>query len=256
MLDDPKIVDLLDRHGPVGYAVYIAAVEIIYADGYWTELNNQLVLAIIKKIGSKWIKERKVVKEVIDYCACCGLFDRACEQQNVLTSPGIQRRYLFVKKRNSSKYDITEYCLLTADDKASLFTSENIAAENGYFAAENMNFAAGNDIKKRKEKKSIVKREAAHSRLSLTQQKFHDAFPGKAIDAEIPGDLDIEGFIGQIKQSRFLRENDNLGLTWCLKKQKDILSGKYRDYRKNEKQNFSQREYGEGELNGFFANEE
>ena len=254
MLDDPKLVDLLDRHGPVGYAVYIAAVEIIYADGYWAELNNQLILAIVKKIGSKWIKERTIVKEVIDYCACCGLFDRACEQQNVLTSPGIQRRYLFVKKRNSSKYDITEYCLLTADDKASLLPFENNPAENSHFPAENMDFPAGNDTKKRKEKERKEERETAPSRLSLPQQKFHDAFPERACGATVPEGFDIDGLIAAMKESQFLSSCQNLSLSWCVKNAKYILSGAYKDWEKRNLRNFEEREYTREEIYALFAN--
>lgn len=92
--DDDKIFDLMDEYGPLGVTIYDVILTIVYQNGYYAELSkDKLSRMVIRKIGNKWIKNQKVVVQVIDYCAELGLLCNDLMRQNVITSEGIQKRY-------------------------------------------------------------------------------------------------------------------------------------------------------------------
>ena len=131
--NDFKIMDLLNEYGPLGYTIYDFCLQYIYANGYFLDAPlSQVVLLLVKDIGAKWIKQKDLVKQIIDYCADIGLFDHALLQQNIMTSVGIQRRYDIVTSRN--KADKSKYWLLDKnsgnDESACIIafdTPENVA---------------------------------------------------------------------------------------------------------------------------------
>lgn len=109
--DDDKIFDLMDEYGPLGATVYDVILTIVYSQGYFAELSkDKLSRMVIRKIGNKWVKNQKVVVQVIDYCAELGLIDKDLLAQNVITSEGIQKRYykvavnLMKRRLYSDKY--------------------------------------------------------------------------------------------------------------------------------------------------------
>ncbi len=103
LYDDGKIIDLNEAYGPLGEAVYFRILcYIAKTDGYFAQLNESLLRYVFRSIGSKWIKKAKIT-EVIQYCGVCGLFDVNLLTQNVITSPGIQRRWLYAKKKSRAR---------------------------------------------------------------------------------------------------------------------------------------------------------
>ncbi|QIB58673.1 DUF4373 domain-containing protein [Blautia producta] len=117
--DDDKIFDLMDEYGPMGVTIYDVILTIVYSQGYFAELSkDKLSRMVIRKIGNKWIKNQRVVVQVIDYCADLGLFDKALLAQNVITSEGIQRRYhkIAVKLMKRQLYS-EKYWLLEKEEK-------------------------------------------------------------------------------------------------------------------------------------------
>lgn len=120
--NDFKIMNLLDEFGPIGYLVYDWSIRKIYTNGYYLELDlDQLSLYFTKDIGNKWVKNKRLVVQVIHYCADIGLFDKDLLQQNVMTSAGIQRRYLEITARRQAQ-GVKKYWLL---DKAFLTVPNN-----------------------------------------------------------------------------------------------------------------------------------
>ena len=88
--------------------------------------------------------------------------------------------------------------------------------------------------------------------MSLSQQKFHKAFPNKAIDDEFPIDDNnlVDDLIEEIKKSDFLVKCDNLGFHWCIDHMNKILDGAYRDFKP--KDQMLKHRYSAGELNALF----
>lgn len=109
--DNFKIMDLVNEYGPLGYCVYDIVRDEVYKNGYYLEVPLDKVAAlVVRKIGNRWVKDKNLVLQVIQYCADIGLLHNALLTQSVITSVGIQRRYSEVTVRN--KVDISKYWLL------------------------------------------------------------------------------------------------------------------------------------------------
>ena len=117
--DDDKIFDLMDEYGPLGVTIYDVILTIVYSQGYYAELSeDKLSRMVIRKIGNKWIKNQKVVVQVVHYCAELGLIDKDLLLRNVITSEGIQKRYqkIALKLMKRQLYS-NEYWLLKKEEK-------------------------------------------------------------------------------------------------------------------------------------------
>lgn len=162
--NDFKIMDLLNQYGPLGYTIYDFCLQYVYENGYFLDVPlQQVCLTLCRDIGAKWIKNKNLVGQVIDYCADIGLFDKDLLRQNVMTSVGIQRRYDSVTVRN--KVDKSEFWLLGKENcEAALInapqngvsaTKTKVIATETEVSATNMTQIKVNKIKE-KEKKTDV----------------------------------------------------------------------------------------------------
>lgn len=62
--------------------------------------------------------------------------------------------------------------------------------------------------------------------LSAAQKLFHEAFPNREIDCDVPDTVDMNKLIFNMRRSRFLRNADNMSLySCCVKHYKQIMSG-------------------------------
>lgn len=162
--NDFKIMDLLNQYGPLGYTIYDFCLQYIYENGYFLDVPlQQVCLTLCRDIGAKWVKNKNLVGQVIDYCADIGLFDKDLLRQNVMTSVGIQRRYASVTVRN--KVDKSKFWLLGKENcEAALInvpkngvsaTETKVIATETEVSATNMPQIKVNKIKE-KEKKTDV----------------------------------------------------------------------------------------------------
>ena len=154
--DDFKIMDLLNEYGPLGTAIYEIILSKVYRNGYYLEVPlDKLATQIVRIIGNRWIKEKNLVLQVIQYCADIGLFNNALLMQSVITSVGIQRRYSEVTVRN--KVDKSKYWLLDKEENQAALINipQNTvsAAKTGISVAETKINATVIPQKERKEKK-------------------------------------------------------------------------------------------------------
>ena len=153
--NDFKIMDLLNEYGPLGYTIYDFCLQYIYENGYYIDVpRHQLLLMLMKDIGAKWVKNKDLVGQVIDYCAKIGLFDNALLQQNIITSVGIQRRYDLATVRN--KVDKTKYWLLGDFQKQKSGVACITVSKKPVFATETLESATETpQIKENKNKNKI-----------------------------------------------------------------------------------------------------
>lgn len=110
---DPKIEDLLFKHGPNGLAVFLAILCRVYREGYYLAAPPDAIYRMVAKdVGSKWVKNPGFVRQVCHECSVLGLFDPVLLEQDVYTSVGIQKRYAKATVRNKAK--VNKYCLLAS----------------------------------------------------------------------------------------------------------------------------------------------
>ena len=176
--EDDKIFDLLDEYGPLGVTIYDCILTIVYANGYFANLSkDKLSKMVIRKIGNKWIKNKKVVVQVIDRCADLGLFDKDLMLRDIITSVGIQKRYYkiavkLMKRRLYSK----EYWLLDENGepllKAPIFP---ISSEEMEIDSEEIDQSSEEMQVKRKENKRNKKKEYREFCIS-SEEMLNEAF--------------------------------------------------------------------------------
>lgn len=123
LFNDYKIMDLLEKHGPLGVTVYEVVLCEVYRNGYYLAAPIDRVSANVARIiGSKWVQKRLVAQVILD-CGDLGLFETTLLKHGVITSVGIQRRYATVTARNKTKKE--EYWLIDEDGQPLLSTPKN-----------------------------------------------------------------------------------------------------------------------------------
>ena len=108
---------------PLGVTIYDCILCIVYKNGYYAEIPlDKLSKMITRMIGNKWIKNQKVVVQVVHFCSDIGLIDDALMKENIITSVGIQRRYyeIAVKRMKRQLYS-DKYWLLDKENKEEPF---------------------------------------------------------------------------------------------------------------------------------------
>ena len=181
LFDDGKIIDLNEQYGPLGEAVYFRILcYISKSNGYYAELNDALILYIYRSIGSKWIRNRRIISEVISYCGVCGLFDVNLLSQSIITSCGIQRRWLYAKTKSRAQgYSTAKFWLLEDEPEPELSNhTENY--DNCNNKADNCNNKADNCNKNT----DIKERQDNSTEINTTQEEEEDG------ESSSPNDTD------------------------------------------------------------------
>ena len=160
--NDTKIDTLIDAQGWIGFSIYFYLCQRAYAsDGYFYRWGFANAPTTARKMGGGI--GSGTVKEVVLTCLRIGLFDDRLFDQSkgvgVLTSRGIQRRYVeAIRKRDVRTVD-KEYWLLDPDESRGI----SFFGGNGDFLSGNGDSLPGNgdslpgNAPKSKVKKSKVK---------------------------------------------------------------------------------------------------
>ena len=109
LFSDRKIQRLLKKYGSDGIATYLALLcEIYSVNGYYIEYSNDLCFDIGFKLQMGEIK----VKNILKYCVSIQLFDaKLLKKEGVITSLGIQKRFVEVAKRAKYKVDMSSFSI-------------------------------------------------------------------------------------------------------------------------------------------------
>ena len=155
--DDEKLFDLQDRYGPLGEVIYMRLLCLIYKNGYYYRFQSfdTLCAMLIRSIGSRWVRGGKqLVAQVIPQLVECNLFDKELYESGVLTSVGIQRRYLKATERRRG--DIDKYRLLPLSEKSEEEEALRSAPENAFIDDNNSIIDDNNSITERNNATSKV----------------------------------------------------------------------------------------------------
>ena len=116
--DDPKVIDLIINCGYTGFVIWDYLIDKIYQNGYFYPWNNRSSPKAIAFKMSGGIEEGQV-RETVEMCCRCGLFDGAVLTVcGILTSRGIQRRYCNAAADRRNKEVIADYWLLDESESA------------------------------------------------------------------------------------------------------------------------------------------
>lgn len=114
---DIKIRKLIRRKGGQAATVYHILLCEIYRQGYYLQWDDDIPFLIMEVCGF----DETYIKDVIDYCIQVGLFDKHLyDEDGVLTSIGIQERYLAAGKDAKRKVGKDLPYLLVSIEKPTL----------------------------------------------------------------------------------------------------------------------------------------
>jgi len=118
--EDEKVLYLESETGLEGFAIYVKLLSTIYRNNYymmWTEMQ----LGIYSK---RFFVDKNTLSKVVSVCKNVGLFDETLfEKYHILTSRGIQNRYLMASERRTGIEIVDEFCLV---DREKLLKSKKV----------------------------------------------------------------------------------------------------------------------------------
>ena len=126
IFNDAKIIKLIHRYGPLGFMSYYLILTNVFMNGYYLEVStNDLAYILLNGIGGKYINGKNKLQEIILYLAYIDLIDKDLLNQNVVTSKGIQKRFL-VATRSRKNQDLSKYWLLDEKENTNDIVEEVI----------------------------------------------------------------------------------------------------------------------------------
>lgn len=145
---DKKFELIEAEYGITGFGVVVKLYQEIYGQcGYYIEWTDEVALLFAKKIGVGG----NAVSEIIQASVRRGIFDkRLFREYHILTSTGVQKRYLEATRRRKSLKIKDEYLLVHCEEK---YVNE---INNGVNANINPLNVGNNRESKRKEKKVYI----------------------------------------------------------------------------------------------------
>ena len=114
---DDKIQLIEAEHGIMGFGIIIKLLMKIYAEGYYYQWSEKEQLLFSKRTNV----DINQVNAVINSCIKWGMFDREVyEKHKILTSSGIQRRYVTATSRRKDVQMIREYTLIDVESASNI----------------------------------------------------------------------------------------------------------------------------------------
>ncbi|GGD05171.1 Lin1244/Lin1753 domain-containing protein [Pontibacillus salipaludis] len=177
MDQDDKVAIIEAKHGIEGFAVLMKLLMKVYKEGYYYEWNEREQLLFSRRVNV----DINSVKEIVSDCIEEKLFNKEVfEQYAILTSKGIQSRYLEAVKRRKEVRFKEEYFLLQDFDHiignsktAIILTKPSGKEVNVNNNSRNDNSNSQSKVKESKGKESKGKESTAEGeKESRTQNPF------------------------------------------------------------------------------------
>lgn len=110
---DIKMRKLLKRCGGQAYTVYAFLLCLIYKNGYYIELDEDLPFILSEQTGYS----EEYINQVIDCCLDIDLFNKTLyASDKVITSRAIQERYSLIRRLTNVKNPIDEFSLISSQE--------------------------------------------------------------------------------------------------------------------------------------------
>ena len=143
---EDKVKILEAKHGLVGFAVWIKLMQKIYKHGYYIKWEEENKILFASEVNEPIEKINEIILDCVNY----EIFNtKKFEKHNILTSRGIQKRYLEATKRRK-EVEVCKHYLLTNgvnDYKNLVYVNNN---------SENVDNNSQSKVEeKRAEKKSV-----------------------------------------------------------------------------------------------------
>ncbi|MBC1525457.1 DUF4373 domain-containing protein [Listeria booriae] len=166
-LSDIKIRKIMRACGSGSIPILISLLSNIYRDeGYYVAWDEDTAFLVADEVGTSEGSVEELVKKAIQV----GFFDKTLfDNENILTSKGIQKRYKIAAYKKTNNAILKKYSLMTTETEFS--TSET--KKNG--VSDDGNGVFDDESTQSKEKKSKVNKTKVNKDSKPRQNKFDEA---------------------------------------------------------------------------------
>jgi hypothetical protein len=216
MDQDDKVALIEAQHGLVGFGVIIKLLMKIYKHGYFYEWTEKQQLLFSKRVNV----DINQINVIINDCIKWELFDKnVFETYKVLTSKGIQKRYMEAVGRRQ-KVKIYKKYLLLDDETINVYKNlviVNINSDNEVVNADINPQSKVKESKVKKSKRESREKEVSDNGNSLSEKAtelcmyYEELKPGESITAHLAA---LRAFIGTYG---YARAREALKVTVCNK---------------------------------------
>jgi len=179
---DDKFKLLIGQYGPKAFSVIVHLFQKIYGEeGYYCEWNEDISILMASELSMG--AESNLIMNIVDKAMQRNFFSRDLyEKYGILTSAGIQRRYLAAVSRRTSVEVKKEYLLLTDVKNVENVNINGINADRN---PKNVSSNTQSKVNKKKENKRIkdmcseqsgIAAEPAVISLTLNDNSLHDVY--------------------------------------------------------------------------------
>ena len=140
IFDDEKVIPVSSEFGTKGDGILIRVLCAIYRNGYYVEYSDAFIFKIAKQAGEAY----DTVFDVISGLVKWSFFDKYMfETFKVLTSKGIQKRWMEATRKRVVEYKKLDFWLLNIEDKKTVSAEETGVSgginplKRGFLAEEN-----------------------------------------------------------------------------------------------------------------------
>ena len=180
MDQDDKLFFIEAKHGLIGFAIVVRLLMLIYKEGYYKQYTEDKEAFMIAKRLSVDVN---VLKNVINDCINEGIFNKNLfEHYGILTSRGIQKRYLEACGRRKEVNMVKEYCLISPKNYKNV-VFEHITPVNVDINPDKCNTMPA-ETPQSKVKESKVKENIKHICASEAAQESKCTPEGDGVEAE------------------------------------------------------------------------
>lgn len=182
---DTKIDKLLDAQGWVGFGIYFFLCQMAYKfDGYFYRWAYDDSASTARRMGGGI--GSGTVSETVRYCLQISLFDqRLFDRWGILTSKGIQRRFLAAIQGRRVKSVISDYWLLNDEESEGLdkcVKNDDLQPTNDHLQIANIDLQPTNDHKSKvKESKGKESRGNTDARDARPAESDSNSVPFEKI---------------------------------------------------------------------------
>lgn len=250
---EEKVRLIQAEFGLKGFAIVVKLFQKIYGEfGYYCEWNEDSSLLFMSENGVSSREEKNLIQEIVSACIRRNIFSETIyEKYSVLTSVGIQKRYLVATSKREIVKMKKEYLLLSVGE-----LNKNVVINS---ISDGINSINGVDNTQRREEKSreennidtnVSIRTSDDARIRSTWNSLKDvgikpirsilSNRKKLLDARI-GEYGVDAVleaIENVRYSTFLRGRNNrnwmIDFDWFIRPNcfPKVLEGKYTDIEK------------------------
>ena len=206
--NDIKVRKLIKYQGGKAVTVYALLLCFIYKSGYYLRWDKELPFIISEQTGF----DEAYISEVIKNCLLLGLLDQELyNQYEILTSRGIQDRYIYICTTLKRKVVIDSIYNISSSENTISSEEINISSEENDFSSEEMPINSLESTQKKRKEKEIKEKDKKENANSGNKSN------GKQYDLSFVASEFVELFTEWLEYKRARRETYTtaVGLKKC-----------------------------------------